>query len=138
MDSSDVPSNRSALTAKTSQTISRILGAKHESERNGEDEGQYDDYSEYDPPLAQPRPAFVHVAPSHTRALKQHEDDRLSPLQPEISEAVTHSHGNQHTEPPPSKDFLHADPRFDDNRWDSTFLAPLLPVQVSAARPVVA
>jgi hypothetical protein len=126
----DAQSGRSTLTAKTSQTISRILGAKHDGETTREGVGPHDDYSDFDPSMVQHRPAFVHVAPSHTRARKELDTSRLSPLQSEIPGTAA---AHQHTEPPPSKDFLHADPRFDDQRWDNVFLAPLLPVQVNAA-----
>jgi hypothetical protein len=119
-----------ALTARTSQTIARLLGA------NRENDGVLDaDHRDDDHPSASPLQPYVHVAPPHTRVNKSKpETAQLSPLASDNADASAFRSARLETKLSPAKDVVEADPRFDENRWDNEFLGPLLPMQVVNAR----
>ena len=115
-----------ALTARTSQTIARLLDA------NRENDGVLDaDHRDDDQHPASPPQTYVHVAPPHTRVHKSKPaTPQLSPLAADNADAAAFRSAREETKLSPAKDMVEADPRFDENRWDNQFLGPLLPMQV--------
>ncbi len=126
----------SALTAKTSQTIARLLAPKSEAGVSFNDDAKHAAHTASDhAPQPSSQQPYVHTAPPHTRNRKknaenQHPSPQSSPLaldHPNATAAALH-HAASLTVPVNGS--AAADLVSDDSRWDSQFLAPLLPVQV--------
>lgn len=119
-----------ALTARTNQTIARLLGTHRENDGVIDVDHHDDDHQS----ASAPQP-YVHVAPPHTRVHKSKpQTPQLSPLASDNADASAFTRARQETKLSPAKDVAEGDPRYDENRWDNQFLGPLLPMQVVIAR----
>jgi hypothetical protein len=121
-----------ALTAKTTQTIARLLSPKSEPNASHDEDAQRTAHTdvEYAPDTA--RQPYVYNIPPHTRSKTKTDHQQPLPQSPPQAEYTAPSDGDA-----AKHDDAVADPRFDDNRWDNQFLAPLLPVQVTVSHVFV-
>ena len=136
MFASDIAPGRrateAALTAKTSQTIARLLGAHHDKDDADQGDSDHMACHEHDHASGPSHQHYTHVQPPHTRPQRHKpENGQLSPLASENFDAIALSPPRAGASVLPANVDVDSDPRFDESRWDNEFLAPLLPVQVS-------